>query len=153
MYFSLRLMVMLKKCQLFIVFCAWFLLGGCSSSNSPEQKILDRLQLQSECWNSGDLECFMVGYWQSDSLMFIGKSGVVYGYENTLKRYERTYPDKATMGQLNFDIQHVNKISEDSYFVVGKYHLTREIGDAEGYFSLLWRLIDGEWTIVADHSS
>jgi len=57
------------------------------------------------------------------------------------------------MGQLQFEVKHVNPISPDAYFVVGKYHLTREIGDAEGHFSLLWRLIDGEWTIVADHSS
>lgn len=144
---------MVRKYYFFMFLSGIVLLAGCVSKNAPGDKIIDRLQLQTECWNSGDLDCFMVGYWQSDSLMFIGKSGVIYGYENTLERYERTYPDKATMGQLNFDIKHVNKISEDAYFVVGKYHLSREMGDAEGYFSLLWRLIDGEWTIVADHSS
>ena len=126
--------------------------GNCSSDRSSEQQILDRLKLQTECWNSGDLDCFMVGYWQSDSLMFIG-SQIIYGYENTLERYKRSYPNQAAMGQLRFDIKHVNRISEDSYFVVGKYFLTREIGDADGNFSLLWKLIDGEWTIVADHSS
>lgn len=129
------------------------LVYGCSAPNSPENAILNRLKLQQECWNSGNLECFMVGYWHSDSLMFIGGSGVVYGYENTLQRYIRSYPDKASMGHLEFDIKHINKVSDDAYFVVGRYHLTREIGDAEGHFTLLWRLIDGEWTIVADHSS
>ena len=144
---------MIRKYYLLINFCVAIVFAGCNSIDSPEQKIMDRLNLQTECWNSGDLECFVVGYWQSDSLMFIGKSGVIYGYENTLERYKKSYPDKKSMGQLKFDILHINKISEDAYFVVGKYHLTREIGDAEGYFSLLWRLIDGEWTIVADHSS
>ena len=144
---------MIRKYYLLINFCVAIVFAGCNSIDSPEQKIMDRLNLQTECWNSGDLECFVVGYWQSDSLMFIGKSRVIYGYENTLERYKKSYPDKKSMGQLKFDILHINKISEDAYFVVGKYHLTREIGDAEGYFSLLWRLIDGEWTIVADHSS
>lgn len=129
------------------------LVVSCSSKQSAEEMIINRLSIQQECWNSGDLECFMIGYWQSDSLMFIGTSGIIYGYENTLERYRRSYPDKTAMGQLNFEVKHINKVSEDAYFVVGKYHLTREIGDAEGHFTLLWRLIDGEWTIVADHSS
>jgi len=128
-------------------------LTACNSPQSAEDEILDRLSLQTECWNTGDLECFMIGYWQSDSLMFIGGNGIVYGYENTLERYKTSYPDRASMGQLRFEVKHVNKVSQDSYYVVGRYFLTREIGNAEGHYSLLWRLIDGEWTIVADHSS
>ena len=129
------------------------IISGCSSVSTAEDKIRARLQLQTECWNSGDLDCFMVGYWQSDSLMFISGDRVIYGYDNTLKRYKNSYPDLATMGKLRFEIKHLNKISEDAYFVVGKYILTREIGDADGHFTLLWKLINGEWTIVADHSS
>jgi hypothetical protein len=35
-------------------------------------------------WNRGDLsKRFMDTYWKSDSLMFIGKSGVTYGWQNT----------------------------------------------------------------------
>ena len=128
-------------------------LTACNSIQSAEDEILDRLSLQTECWNSGDLECFMIGYWQSDSLMFIGGNGIIYGYENTLERYKTSYPDRASMGQLRFEVKHVNKVSQDSYYVVGRYFLTREIGNAEGHYSLLWRLIEGEWTIVADHSS
>jgi len=128
-------------------------LAGCSSTRTSEDDILDRLSLQTECWNSGDLECFMIGYWQSDSLMFIGGNGIVYGYENTLERYRTSYPDRASMGQLRFEVKHVNKVSQDAYYVIGKFYLTREIGNAQGHYSLLWRLIDGEWTIVADHSS
>jgi hypothetical protein len=126
---------------------------ACNSPQSAEDEILDRLKLQTECWNTGDLDCFMVGYWQSDSLMFIGGGGVIYGYANTLERYKTSYPDYASMGQLNFEVKHVIKISQDAYYVVGKYYLTREIGNAEGHYSLLWRLIDGQWMIVADHSS
>jgi len=120
---------------------------------SPEEEILDRMAIQTECWNSGDIDCFMIGYWVSDSLMFIGSEEVIYGFENTIKRYYDKYPDEESMGKLQFNVQHINKISEDAYFVVGRFHITRSIGDAEGAFTLLWRKIDGNWVIVADHTS
>ena len=31
------------------------------------------LQNQTAAWNKGDLDAFMVGYWKSDSLVFMGK--------------------------------------------------------------------------------
>ena len=150
---NLKNLIMLKNTGFICVVIITIGFSGCSSVKSAEDEILDRLQLQTECWNSGDLDCFMVGYWQSDSLMFISGDRVIYGFNNTLERYKNSYPDLTAMGQLRFEIKHLNKVSNDAYFVVGKYFLTREIGNAEGHFSLLWRLIDGEWTIVADHSS
>jgi len=128
------------------------LFASCGAPN-PEDEIMDRLAFQTECWNSGEIDCFMIGYWESDSLMFIGTEGIIYGFENTLKRYYTKYPDEESMGQLRFNIQHINKVSEDAYFVVGRYHLTRSIGNVEGAFTLLWRKINGQWVIVADHSS
>ena len=122
-------------------------------SNSPEEEIMDRLAIQTECWNSGEIDCFIIGYWQSDSLMFINAEGVTYGFENMIKRYYREYPNEESMGKLRFNIMHINKISEGAYFVVGRYYLTRSIGNKEGTFTLLWRKIDGNWVIVADHTS
>ena len=96
----------------------------------------------------------MNGYWESDSLMYIGKSGVTYGYIATLQRYKKNYPDKSTMGTLKFDIIKVNFISKDACFVVGKWYLTRpEKGDVGGHYTLLWRKMNGNWVIVSDHSS
>ena len=127
------------------------------SSNAQikdEQKILNILDAQIKYWNAGDLENFMKGYWKSDSLMFIGKSGVTYGYNNTLENYKKGYPNLDAMGILKFNILKVEKISADAYFVVGKWHLTREkVGDVEGHYTLLFKKIKGEWVIVADHSS
>lgn len=50
------------------------------SQSADETKIRNILNGQTSAWNRGDLEGFMKGYWESDSLMFIGKSGVTYGY-------------------------------------------------------------------------
>jgi len=122
---------------------------------SDEQIILEVLKNQTECWNNGDIDCFMQSYWKSEKMMFIGKNGITHGWVQTLNNYKTRYPDRQTMGVLKFEILEIEKISIEAYLIVGKFHLTRdeEIGDAEGYFSLLFRKINGEWFIVADHTS
>jgi len=138
------------------ILLSFIIISGISSacgSTSPEDEIMDRLAIQTECWNTGDIDCFMIGYWESDSLMFIGETKLIYGYAKILQRYYDKYPDEESMGNLRFNIQHIIKLSEDVYFVVGQYHLKRTIGDKQGSFTLLWRKINGNWVIVADHTS
>ena len=108
---------------------------------------------QVDCWNRADLDCFMEGYWKSDSLVFIGSSGPRYGWQTTLDNYRKSSPDKASMGQLEFDIISIDLLGKENAFVVGKWHLKRTIGDVSGHFTLLWKKIDGDWVIVKDHSS
>jgi ketosteroid isomerase-like protein len=115
--------------------------------------ILKLLDTQTAAWNKGDLQGFMKGYWENDSLRFIGKSGITYGWNNTLANYKRGYPDTAAMGKLQFTILVVKKLSSRYYEVVGKWYLKRSIGDASGHYTLLLRKIKGSWVIVSDHSS
>lgn len=123
------------------------------SQTKDEKIILKILDDQTKAWNNGNLEKFMIGYWENDSLMYIGKSGVTYGYKSTLESYQKNYGDTARMGKLQFTILHVKKIESQSYFVVGKWHLIRSAGNVGGYYTLLFRKINGQWVIVADHSS
>ncbi|MCI4668156.1 MAG: DUF4440 domain-containing protein [Bacteroidia bacterium] len=111
------------------------------------------LQRQQDCWNKGDINCFMTGYWNDPKLLFVGSKGVNEGWDATLKRYQKSYPNKAAMGKLDFEILRLEKLGPKSAFMLGKWHLTREIGDAGGHFTLVWKKIDGKWLIVADHSS
>ena len=55
---------------------------------------------------------FMQPYWKSDSLMFMGKNGVVWGWQPTLDNYKKGYPNKDAMGQLSFDIIMVKKLTD-----------------------------------------
>lgn len=108
---------------------------------------------QVKYWNEGNLEAFMQTYWKSDSVMFIGSHGITYGWQNTLNSYKKGYPDTAAMGKLNFNLLEVKRLSPNYFFVTGKWHLTRSIGDAEGYFTLLFQKVKNKWVIVKDHSS
>lgn len=114
------------------------------------RKILDE---QTKAWNRGDIEGFMQGYWKDDSLMFIGKSGINWGWKKTLDNYKRAYPNSAAMGKLSFEIIVVRELSDKYYYVVGKWMLTRSIGDLGGFYDLLFKKVNGQWVIVADHSS
>jgi ketosteroid isomerase-like protein len=116
-------------------------------------KIRQLLHAQTESWNRGDIEGFMQTYWKSDSLMFIGKSGVTRGWQKTLENYKKGYPDTVAMGKLSFNILSVRQVSGEHCFVVGKWMLKRSIGDLSGHYTLLLQKIKGQWVIVADHSS
>jgi ketosteroid isomerase-like protein len=119
-----------------------------------EDQIRAVLNTQVQSWNCGDLNGFMKGYWQNDSLLFIGKKGATYGYENTLKNYRKNYPDMDQMGELKFDLIKIDLVSVDAALVIGKWSLKREkAGDVLGHFSLLFKKINGQWVIVLDHSS
>lgn len=123
-------------------------------SQSPnETAIIAILDRQITAWNEGNLEKFMEGYWNNDSLQFVGKSGVTYGYGNTLANYKKSFPDTISMGRLSFSILQVKQLSPEYYFVVGKYYLNRSIGDVQGHYTLLFRRIGGKWKIISDHSS
>ena len=123
------------------------------SQTKDETEVRNVLTKQNAAWNRGDVDAFMVGYWENDSLMFIGKSGVTYGYKNTLANYKRNYPDTTVMGKLTFTLIQVKQLSPEYFHVTGKYYLTRTIGDASGHFTLMFRKINGKWVIISDHSS
>ncbi len=139
--------------KLFIVLLIVFSSIISLAQNKDELAIRKVLNNQVIAWNAGNVDKFMNTYWQSDSLMFIGKSGVTYGWQSTLENYKKHYPDTAAMGQLTFNLLEIKPLATFVYFVVGKWHLQRTIGNIEGYFTLLLRKINGKWLIVADHSS
>jgi len=138
--------------RIFIIPFLLIVLGAFCQPKS-EVGIRHVLDEQTRTWNAGNIEGFMEGYWKNDSLMFIGKTGISWGWKNTLDRYKKSYPDTAAMGKLSFDILIMKELSAEYYYVVGKWALKRSIGDLDGYFNLLFKKINGQWFIVADHTS
>jgi len=148
--------------RLLLVLPALTLLAGCATTapqttaqaGPARQAILQVLNTQTAAWNRGDVAGFMQGYWQNDSLVFIGKSGLTYGWQRTLDNYRRSYPDATAMGQLDFSNLRIQPLSPEAAQVVGRWHLTRPAaGDLQGHFLLVFRRINGQWVVVADHSS
>lgn len=123
------------------------------AQSTDEARIRALMNAQIKAWNKGNLNDFMATYWPSDSLLFIGKNGPTYGWRATLENYKKSYPDKEAMGTLSFNLLEFKKLADDVYFVVGKWMLARRDGDLLGHFTLVLRKINGDWKIIADHSS
>ncbi|WP_047550237.1 YybH family protein [Psychroserpens sp. Hel_I_66] len=115
-------------------------------------EIKEVMSAQEIAWNNHDLEGFMDGYWQNDNLKFYGSNGLTKGWSNTLANYKKGYPTPTESGKLRFVINDISKIETNNYWVMGEYHLTRSIGNANGVFMIIFKKIDGQWKIVADMS-
>lgn len=152
------------------IFCLVFIViaMGCTNSNEVAQEprgvttnqwpkeITERMQTQEDAWNQGDLPSFMGGaYWADDSMLFIGKSGMTWGFDATLQNYIKSYPNPEAMGVLTFDNKHWRALGSDHGMLVGQWLLTRSdsLESLTGSYSLIWERIAGEWLIIADHSS
>jgi ketosteroid isomerase-like protein len=120
---------------------------------AQEAEIRKVLEDQTACWNKGDLECFMAGYVNSDELVFVGSTGPKYGWQVTLNNYKSSYPNKDAMGTLKFDLLKFKPLGKKNYLVIGKWTLVRQKDTPTGHFSLVFEKINGEWKIIADHSS
>jgi len=139
----------MKKTLLICVFALY----SCFTFGQDKEAVLKVLTTQQDAWNRGDIDGFMQGYWKSDSLMFVGKTAPVYGWQTTLDHYKKGYPNRAAMGQLTFDIIQVTILDPSNAFVLGGWRLKREKDTPGGYFTLWFRKINGEWKIVCDHTS
>ena len=143
----------MKKLLLLVCIVSAFYCNAQTTVNKDKDAILKVLKKQRLAWSNNNIEKFMEGYWKSDSLKFYGSNGITYGWENTLERYKKAYPTKDHTGKLNFKINDISNISEDAYYVMGEYHLKREVGNADGIFMIIFKKINDDWKIIADTSS
>ena len=122
-------------------------------SKNDSIEIMKVMKFQEDAWNKGDISSFMQGYIQSDELVFSGKSGPVYGWDNTKDRYYKSYPDLETMGNLKFNVSKIKQVSSEIAYLIGEYYLKRSSGDSNGHFTLFWKKVNDQWLIISDHTS
>jgi beta-aspartyl-peptidase (threonine type) len=123
-----------------------------ASSEAAVRAVLDK---QVEAWNRGDLEAFMATYWNSPSLVFQSGATRTQGWQATRERYRRRYQGEGKeMGRLRFDDPEVLVVGPEATVVRGRWYLAMKDGsEPNGLFTLLLRLVGGEWKIVHDHTS
>ena len=109
------------------------------------------LSSQQECWNNGDIDGFMQGYWNSEKLVFTSLNHKpAYGWKNTLERYKNSYPTKSSMGDLRFEILNLKLISKTTATLKGKWELIRQKDHPNGLFWLDIEKFDNNWLITKD---
>ena len=121
--------------------------------NTIKTEIADMLHTQDGAWNRGDIPAFMEDYIKSDDLRFASGGTVQRGWQGTLDRYLKRYPDRAAMGKLAFTDMEIDVLSDNAAMVFARWELTREHDKPGGLFTLLVKKINGKWVIVSDHTS
>ncbi|TKB55055.1 nuclear transport factor 2 family protein [Ferrimonas aestuarii] len=139
----------MKGMKHYLLVIALFLSGSAWANESEVRQVLMQ---QQQAWNQGDIPGYMQGYWQSEQLRFISSGKIKYGWQKVLDGYLSRYPDRDTMGKLDFELESITMLSDELALVVGRWQLTRKHDQPKGEFSLVFRKIDGYWRIINDHT-
>ena len=122
-------------------------------SDQDSMAIVSRLFEQQVAWNDGDIDRFMETYWPDMQISFVSGGGIEQGWKAVKDNYYRRYPDRSAMGKLTFEVLQLRKTDGQSALLIGTYHLSRDIGDLQGVFTLIWRKLKNEWVIIHDHTT
>lgn len=146
------------KHHLCIFFLSTIIFGSTKSYSQitagTEIKALHNIiHLQETAWNNGNLDSFMLFYWNSPELRFVSKKGVNKGWQQVYDSYKKSYPDKTKMGLLTFDIKSIELINKKNALVIGGWDVKNDSGIHAGFFSIWFKKINGHWVIVVDHTS
>lgn len=123
--------------------------GDFSSADS----IAHLLETQQAAWNSGDIDGYMQGYWNSDSLVCTGGGTVNRGWAATYAKYLRSYDTRGKMGTLRFNEVEISVFPGGTASVLDRWRLDRDADRPAGVFSLLLRRFPEGWKIILDHTS
>ena len=154
---------LLQKNMRNLIILSFPLLFSCSLENKSKNTysntqdsqeihaIKTMLKKQQDCWNNGDIEGFMQGYWNSEKLVFTSlKYKPAYGWKETLRRYKESYPSKESMGELIFDFLELEITSNTTATLKGKWELNRKDDYPNGIFWLNINKFDDNWLITKD---
>ena len=87
-------------------------------------------------------------------MYFITSKGFRAGHRATLEAYQKSYPDRAAMGTLRFNIHRIAPL--DSHGELSIVHGDWEIGGSQkankGPFSLIFKRLPEGWRIITDHT-
>lgn len=132
------------------------LLAGCARGEQDFKEtgaykgVQAAMAAQEAAWDRGDVRGFMAAY--AEDACFITAKERTCGREEVTRRYLRSYPDQAAMGDLRFGIGEVLAVGADHAWCTGTWTLVRRADTLSGGFSLLWRKGPDGWLVLRDHT-
>jgi len=124
-----------------------------ASAQEDELAVRKLLKDQVDAWNSGSVEGYMKGYWDSDGTMFVSGGTLTRGYGQVLARYKKSYNTRDKMGKLEFEELVLRQPSPILIIASGIWKLHRSSDSPWGRFTLLIEKKSEGWRIVYDHTS
>jgi ketosteroid isomerase-like protein len=116
------------------------------------KKVLDQ---QERDWNKGDLDAFLLGYWNSPGIVFQSGGDKNVGFDAMRERYRKRYKAEGkAMGVVVFSDVEIQPLAPDAAFVRGRWGLTMPDGKKPGgLFTLIFKKFPDGWKIIHDHTS
>jgi len=130
-----------------------FICNHCPYVKAKIDAIKQVLTSQQLCWNNGDIDGFMLGYWNSEKFKFSWVNGIEYGWKNALEKYKISYPTKESMGEFSFEILDVKLTSDTTAVLDGEWELIRKNDNPKGSFILIFQKIENNWLIISDYTT
>lgn len=120
---------------------------------TAEQAIRDAFTAWGDAWNSGDLEGYLAGYYDSEQTRYISNGKVIQGQQAIVDAYRARFPTPESLGQLALLELEVEPIGDRDGLVFGIWQHTRDGVTGSGAFTVHVRCFGGVWQIVTDHTS
>jgi hypothetical protein len=121
--------------------------------NDPVTEVKTALDGQVTAWNTGDLEKAMTFYWNSPEMLWVSRSGIQKGYQPVLEGFRKDFSDKSKMGVYSYEPLHIEQVSDSSvYFVIRWKIVLNDKKIMGGVSSQLWKKINTDWVITAEHA-
>jgi ketosteroid isomerase-like protein len=137
-----------------LLFSAQNLLTQAQSQDDEASKaIIAVLNAQRDAWNRRDVEGYMAGYDNSDSILFLSGDSVSRGWQTVHDRYAKNYNTREKMGTLTFSETEIRLIDKHNAVMIGRWHLKRANDEPHGRFTLIFKRTAAGWRIVHDHTS
>ena len=134
-----------------------FILNSCAKSPQANISEIDAIKkvlaTQQICWNNGDIDGFMLGYWNSNKFKFSWVNGIEYEWKNLLEKYKISYPTKESMGEFSFEILDVKLTSDTTAVLDREWELIRKNDNPKGSFTYIFQKIENNWLIIKDYTT
>jgi uncharacterized protein (TIGR02246 family) len=126
-----------------------------TGAGDPAAEVRAVWTAQVDAWNRGDLDGFMVGYWNSPDLVFFSNRTETRGWQQTLDRYRASYKAEGRqMGTLDFPQLEFKVLGPEAVLARGRWRLKMPDGtESTGMTSVTFQKRPEGWRIVHDHSS
>jgi len=122
--------------------------------DADREAIVGLLEAQRQAWNRSDLDSFMIGYLESEELVFTSGGNIRRGWQTTLDNYRKNYGSRPEgMGTLEFDVLELRPLGADGAVMLGRFRLVDTPSPSSGVFTLVFERTAAGWKIVHDHTS
>ncbi len=129
---------------------------GADHGGGAEEIATRFLDESATAWNAGDLEAFCAFY--AEDAFFVSPKGTRQGRAEVLASYLKSYPDRAAMGRLSFELHEVRASSSlrrrgALLTIAARWRLDFEGKDsATGHTLIVLRRTSAGWRVVQDAS-